>query len=77
MNISMWRGLAAPTGTPPEAIAALEAAAKGVVEGDRFSEAAANIGFSKAFLSADEFGALIASDDAFYGDLLSQLGMAK
>ena len=77
VNISMWRGLAAPAGTPPEAIAVLEAAAKSVVESERFTEAAANIGFSKAFLGADEFGALIASDDAFYGDLLSQLGMAK
>lgn len=77
VNISMWRGLAAPAGTPPEAIEALEAAAKSVVESDRFTEASANIGFAKAYLNADDFGALIASDDAFYGNLLSQLGMAK
>jgi tripartite-type tricarboxylate transporter receptor subunit TctC len=77
VNISMWRGLAAPAGASPEVVATLEAAAKNVVESDRFAEAAENIGFSKAFLGSSEFGALMASDDAFYGDLLSRLGIAK
>lgn len=77
VNISMWRGLAAPAGTSAEVVTALETAAKAAVESERFTEAAANIGFSKAFLGAEDFGALIASDDAFYGKLLSQLGMAK
>lgn len=77
VNITMWRGLAAPAGTSPEAIALLEAAAKAAVESERFTEASMNVGFSKAFLGAEDFGALIASDDAFYGNLLGQLGMAK
>ena len=77
INISMWRGLAAPAGTSAEVVMALETAAKNAVESARFTEAAANIGFSKAFLGADDFGKVIASDDAFYGDLLNQLGMAK
>ena len=77
VDISMWRGLAAPAGTSAEVVTVLETAAKNAVESDRFTEAAANIGFSKAYLGADDFGKLIASDDAFYGNLLSQLGMAK
>ncbi|MDG2404748.1 MAG: tripartite tricarboxylate transporter substrate binding protein [Paracoccaceae bacterium] len=77
VNISMWRGLAAPAGTAPEVIAALEGAARDAAANERFAEAAANIGFSVAFMGADDFGDLIASDDAFYGDLLGQLGMAK
>ena len=77
VNITMWRGLAAPAGTSPEAIALLEAAAKAAVENERFTEASMNVGFSKAFLGAEDFGALMASDDAFYGNLLGQLGMAK
>ena len=77
VNINMWRGLAAPAGTAPEVVKALEAAAMKAVESARFTEASENIGFAKAFLGADDFGALIAKDDAFYGDLLSQLGMAK
>ncbi len=77
VNISMWRGLAAPAGTPPEIVAALQDAARRAVESDQFTEAAGNIGFAKAYLGAEEFGNVIASDDVFYGALLSKLGLAK
>jgi tripartite-type tricarboxylate transporter receptor subunit TctC len=77
INISMWRGLAAPVGTSAEVVKMLESAAMKAVESERFTQAAANIGFSKAYLGADDFGKVIASDDVFYGNLLSQLGMAK
>lgn len=77
VNISMWRGLAAPAGTPDDVIAALETAARNAVESERFIEAAANVGFARAFLDAEAFGEVIATDDAFYGELLDQLGMAQ
>lgn len=77
VNISMWRGLAAPAGTSADAVAKLQAAAEAAVASDQFQSAAGNIGFSPAFLNAEDFGALIEKDDAFYGDLLNQLGMAK
>jgi len=73
----MWRGLAAPAGTPDEAVAKLQAAAQAAVASDTFQNAAMNIGFSPAYLSASDFGALIESDDAFYGALLKDLGLAK
>ena len=77
VNISMWRGLAAPDGTPDDVVAKLQEAAPFAVASDQFQEAAGNIGFSPAFLDADDFGALIESDDAFYGQLLGELGLAK
>lgn len=77
VNISMWRGLAAPAGTSEEAVSKLQAAAEAAVASDTFQEAAGNIGFSPAFLPASDFGALIEKDDAFYGALLQDLGMAK
>lgn len=77
INISMWRGLAAPAGTPDEAVAKLQAAAEAAVASAKFNEAANNIGFSPAYLSATDFGALIEKDDAFYGALLKELGLAK
>jgi len=77
INISMWRGLAAPAGTPDDAVAALQAAAEAAVASDTFQEAAGNIGFSAAYMNAADFGALIESDDAFYGALLTDLGLAK
>ncbi|MBX2838195.1 MAG: tripartite tricarboxylate transporter substrate binding protein [Gammaproteobacteria bacterium] len=77
VNISMWRGLAAPAGTPDDVVAKLQAAAEAAVASDTFKEAAGNIGFSTAYLNAADFGALIEEDDAFYGNLLQELGLAK
>ncbi|WP_217810188.1 Bug family tripartite tricarboxylate transporter substrate binding protein [Salibaculum griseiflavum] len=77
VNISMWRGLAAPAGTPDDVVATLQAAAEAAVASDDFQNAAGNVGFAPAFLDAEAFGALIERDDAFYGDLLQQLGMAQ
>lgn len=77
VNITMWRGLAAPAGTPDEAVAKLQAAAEAAVATAQFQDAAKNIGFSPAYMNAADFGALIESDDAFYGTLLGDLGLAK
>jgi len=77
VNIAMWRGLAAPAGTPGDVVAKLQAAAEASVASDQFQQAAGKIGFSPAYLSAADFGAVIAKDDAFYGALLKDLGMAK
>lgn len=77
INISMWRGLAAPAGTPDDVIAKLQAAAEAAVATDAFQEAAGNIGFSTGYMNAADFGALIEKDDAFYGALLQELGLAK
>lgn len=77
VDISMWRGLAAPAGTPDDVVASLQAAAEAAASSDAFVKAAGNIGFTPAFLGAEEFGEVIARDDKFYGELLSKLGMAK
>ncbi|MEQ8366674.1 MAG: tripartite tricarboxylate transporter substrate-binding protein, partial [Roseicyclus sp.] len=75
VDITMWRGLAAPAGTPDDVVAALQAAAEAAIATDAFQNAAGNIGFSPAFLGAAEFGALIERDDAFYGNLLVELDL--
>mgnify|MGYP003643070146 CR=1 FL=1 len=76
IDITMWRGLAAPAGTPDDVVTALQNAAEAAVQSDQFQEAAGNIGFSPAFMGAAEFGTLIERDDAFYGTLLEELGLA-
>ncbi|MGC1427873.1 MAG: tripartite tricarboxylate transporter substrate binding protein [Albidovulum sp.] len=77
VNISMWRGLAAPAGTSDDVVAKLQAAAETAVASAQFQEAAGNIGFSPAYMGASDFGTLIAKDDAFYADLLKELGLAQ
>jgi tripartite-type tricarboxylate transporter receptor subunit TctC len=77
MSMSMWRGLAAPAGTPGEVIAKLEAAAKAASETEQFHELAKNIGFTPAFTPADEFGKIIAADDEMISELVSELGLGN
>lgn len=77
VDITMWRGLAAPKGTPDDVIAKLEEAAMKAVQSEEFTAASGNIGFTPAYLGATEFGELIAKDDAFYKGLLTDLGMAQ
>lgn len=77
IDISMWRGLAAPKGTPDDVLAKLEAAAKAAAESEEFIAASKNIGFEPAFKGREEFGKTIARDDEFYAALLKDLGMTK
>ncbi|MHA6345385.1 tripartite tricarboxylate transporter substrate binding protein [Roseivivax sp. CAU 1761] len=77
IDITMWRGLAAPANTPEPVIAKLEAAAKAATESEAFQKAAGNIGFEPAFAGAAEFGEVIAKDDAFYAELLGELGLSQ
>jgi len=77
VDLVMWRGLAAPKGTPPDVIAALEAAAERVVSSPRFRELSGKLGFEPAFLPAGEFGALVARDDAAIAGLMRQVGLGE
>jgi len=77
VDIVMWRGLAVPAGTPADRIAKLDAAAKAVVESDAFIAYSKKIGFEPAYLSAADFGALIAADDVRIGKQMTELGLAK
>jgi len=77
LDQTIWRGLAAPAGTPPEAIAKLEASVKKVVQSPEFTKAADNLGFSPAFKSAKDFGAMVAAEDKEIGELMNELGLAR
>lgn len=77
VDVVMWRGIAAPKGTPKEAIAKLENAIQKVIASPEFKEQSAKLGFEPAFLPVAEFGKLIASDDASIATLMGQLGLKK
>jgi tripartite-type tricarboxylate transporter receptor subunit TctC len=77
MDMTMWRGLAAPAGTPPEVVAKLQAAAKAATESPEFKKAAGNVGFMPAYLPAKDFGVVIAADDKEIGTLMKDLGLTK
>lgn len=70
VDITMWRGLAAPAGTPEEVVDTIEAAARAATETEEFKKASKNLGFEISFMDSDEFGELIARDDAAIAELL-------
>ena len=77
VTLDMWRGIAAPKGTPRAVIARLEDAVRYTVESPEFAAAGETIGFTPAFLPADKFGKLIASDDVRLGNVMAELGLKK
>ena len=77
VDMVMWRGLAAPKGTPKDVIARLETATRRVVSSPRFRELSATLGFEPAFLTASEFGRLIAADDTSIARMMEQLGLRR
>jgi len=77
VELSMWRGLEAPAGTPPAVIKKLEDAAKKATESAEFKHALSNLSADVRFLPADKFGALIAKDDGRLSKVMDQLGIKK
>jgi tripartite-type tricarboxylate transporter receptor subunit TctC len=77
INLTMWRGLAAPKDTPADVVAKLEAAARQAAESEEFKKASEKLGFNPAFLPHDEFGKLVAQDDQQISKLMGDLGLKK
>jgi tripartite-type tricarboxylate transporter receptor subunit TctC len=75
--LDMWRGIAVPTGTPKPIIAKLQDAIKASVESSSFKDAGKTIGFVPAYLPAQDFAKLIASDDTRLAALMGDLGLKK
>jgi tripartite-type tricarboxylate transporter receptor subunit TctC len=75
--LDMWRGIAVPKGVPKPVIVRLQNAIKTTVESEAFKEAGKSIGFAPAYLPADDFGRLIASDDAKLASVMVELGLKK
>jgi tripartite-type tricarboxylate transporter receptor subunit TctC len=75
--LDLWRGIVVPKGTPAPVIRKLEQAIKATVASPEFQEAGVKIGFLPAFLPADEFGRLIATDDGKLATVMDKLGLKK
>jgi putative tricarboxylic transport membrane protein len=75
--LDMWRGIAVPKGTPKPIIAKLQDVIKRTVDSQPFKDAGKAIGFTPAYLPADDFGRLIANDDAKLAQLMTDLGLKK
>src|SRR6266568_100934 len=77
VSLDMWRGIAVPTGAPKPIVASLQDAIKRTVDSQGFKDAGKAIGYVPAYLGADDFGKLIASDDAKLAKVMTDLGLKK
>src|SRR5499427_5184052 len=77
VSLDMWRGIAVPKGVPKSIIVRLQDAIRKTVESQSFKDAGKAIGFMPAYLPSDDFGKLIAGDDARLAQVMADLGLKK
>jgi tripartite-type tricarboxylate transporter receptor subunit TctC len=77
VSLEAWRGIAVPRGTPKPAIAMLESAIRKTAESPEFAQASERLGVRPAFMPAEEFGSLIAKEDAELARLMQLIGLKK
>ncbi len=71
--MGMWRGLAAPKGTPPEVIKKLHDAFKLGMEDPAFQKTAKDMAVNLHYLGPEAFGKLMANDHEFFGKLVKEI----
>jgi len=67
---SVWYGIAAPKGTPPEAIEVLNKAINAALDDPKIQERVAQLGGSPMPMSPAEFGKLLADETAKWGKVV-------
>jgi tripartite-type tricarboxylate transporter receptor subunit TctC len=77
VSLEAWRGLAAPKGVARSTRSILERAIRATAEGADFQRSSENLGVRPAYLAADEFGDLIAKEDAALARLMALIGLKK
>jgi tripartite-type tricarboxylate transporter receptor subunit TctC len=75
--LEAWRGIAVPKGVPASIVATLESAIKQTVESPEFTQGTHKLYVRPAFLSAQEFGELIAREDAQLARIMQAIGVKK
>src|SRR5260221_3892467 len=77
VSLEAWRGIAAPKGTAKAPVAILERAVKRTAESPDFVQACEKLGVRPAFMPAQEFGSLIAREDAELARIMQLIGLKK
>ena len=72
-EMGMWRGLAAPKGTPPAVIRKLHDAFKKGMDDPGFMKNAKDMAVNLEYLSPNDFGKRMVEDHEFYGKLVKDI----
>lgn len=75
--LDLWRGVSVPLGTPQNIIVRLEKAVEAAIKTPEFISAGKKFGFEPTFLNRQDFGLMIALDDAELGVQMRVLGIHK
>jgi len=75
VSFSIWGGLVAPAGTPPEAIQALSSACESAVASDSFKETMDTLQVVASYTDGDSFKAFSESEFEKLGTLLGSAGL--
>jgi tripartite-type tricarboxylate transporter receptor subunit TctC len=75
--LDAWRGIAVPRGTPRPVVSQLESAIRMTATSPEFVAQSEKLGVRPAFLSAEEFSALLAKEDAELSRLMQRIGLKK
>ena len=73
----MWRGIAAPKGTPKAVVARLEGALRATVNSAEFKLQGEKMGFLPSFQTADDFGRTMDADDVLMSKAMDKAGLKK
>lgn len=71
LNISTWRGLGAPGGTPAEIVSTVDAAISRVVETDDFKATMVKIGSNIDYMDSEKFVDFLSKQEDAYGKIFS------
>jgi tripartite-type tricarboxylate transporter receptor subunit TctC len=77
LTMTLWRGVAAPKGTPEAVIARLEAAFTQAAQSAEFREFATRVGAVIDVRGTRDFDAFVARDDRDIATLMEQIGLKK
>jgi tripartite-type tricarboxylate transporter receptor subunit TctC len=77
LTMTLWRGIAVPSGTPPPVIARLERAFVQAAQSPEFREFATRMGAVVEVRGAKDFDAFMARDDREIAALMEQIGLRK
>jgi tripartite-type tricarboxylate transporter receptor subunit TctC len=77
VSLEAWRGIAVPKGVPAAHVAVLEDAIRKTVESPEFTQGTQKLYVRPAFMGAQAFGELIASEDAQLARIMQEIGVKK
>jgi tripartite-type tricarboxylate transporter receptor subunit TctC len=75
--LQVWFGVAAPAGTPPQTVTALNAEINRIIAQPEFSGRFTRLGLEMVGGTPEAFGKVIADDTVFWGRMVDRLGLNK